>query len=104
MWIVPGSVFALVIALMLVQALKQPSNKAGPPSNHSEQIPALLSATAPAIAKEVSRAVFDNHTSTQLFDNHTTSGPTSHNSSYLPSSSPWPRLEDDNRLRVFDEL
>jgi hypothetical protein len=104
MWIILGSVCAIIIALYAFQALKQPSNQLSSKSNRTEPttIPARISSAVDEIpetfssdAKEKSHAIFDGRTSVTASQNSTT----------LPTSSARPRLkEDDQRLRVFDEL
>jgi hypothetical protein len=104
MWIILGSICAFIIALYVFQALKQPSNQLGSKSSHTEPttMPARISSAVEDIpgkfssaAKEISHTVFDSHISESAVQNSTG----------LPTSSPDSRLkEDDQRLRVFDEL
>jgi hypothetical protein len=102
MWIILGSVCTFIIALYVFQALNQPSQQIIPNLNHKEPtISAKLSTvketpeTLLSATKEKSHAVFDSHASES----------TAMNSTETLTTSSQPRLkEDDQRLRVFDEL
>lgn len=103
MWIILGSMCTFIIALYVFQALNQPSQQIVSNLNHKEAtISARLSSTVKgtpetlsSATKEQSHAVFDSHASESK----------AMNSTETLTTSSQPRLkEDDQRLRVFDEL
>ncbi|QDS72925.1 hypothetical protein FKW77_008037 [Venturia effusa] len=105
MWIILGSIGAVVIALYTFQAMKQPSttqvslklNNVKPQSTFRRKIFEVeeLSGTFSSAAEDTSHAVIDAQTR----------GSTVQYSTTLPTSSPRRRSkEDDQRLHVLEEL
>lgn len=102
MWIILGSICALIIALYVFQVLKQPSTRLSSKSNRTEPttMSAMISSAVEDLPGTFSSA--SRETSHAIFD---TSVSKAQNITVVPTATPRPRLkEDDQRLRVFDEL